>query len=195
MRVETQQTFQRCFNVVFWLIWRRDVEQRQINAETTLCISTLEFTTSNNVESTLRISTLMWTTLDNVEATLSFSTSSFTTLVNVETMLWKWPFPKRTKKNHFKLIHWIQSFNCYFIILFALLPILRGIYWRILAQPQKLRSWKNFQCRAFAKIVKDWKLWTIFTKSFILGAWQGSKYASVCPCLLYVNIYCMFEIT
>ena len=83
----TQQTFQRCFNVVFWLIVRRDVGQRQINVETTLCISTLEFTTSNNVESTLRISTLMSTTLDNVEATLSFSTSSFTTLVNVETTL------------------------------------------------------------------------------------------------------------
>ena len=31
---------------------RRDVRQRQINAETTLCISTLNFTTSNNVEST-----------------------------------------------------------------------------------------------------------------------------------------------
>ena len=53
------QTFQRCFNVVFWLIQRRDVGQRQINVETTLCISTLEFTTSNNVESTLCISTLI----------------------------------------------------------------------------------------------------------------------------------------
>ena len=32
---------------------RRDVGQRQINVETTLRISTLKFTTSNNVESTL----------------------------------------------------------------------------------------------------------------------------------------------
>ena len=54
----SQQTFQRCFNVVFWLMRRRDVGQRQINIETTLCISTLKFTTSNNVESTLCISTV-----------------------------------------------------------------------------------------------------------------------------------------
>ena len=45
---------------------RREVGQRQISVETTLCISTLKFTTSNNVESTLCISTLTWTTLDNV---------------------------------------------------------------------------------------------------------------------------------
>ena len=55
---QSQQTFQRCFNVVFWLMRRRDVGQRQINVETMLRISTLEFTTSNNVESTLCISTL-----------------------------------------------------------------------------------------------------------------------------------------
>ena len=35
-RVSSQQTFQRCFNVVR-LIRRRDVVQRQINPETTLC--------------------------------------------------------------------------------------------------------------------------------------------------------------
>ena len=92
-----QQTFQRCFNVVFWLTQHRDVGQRQINIETTLCISMLKFT-SNNVESMLRISTLTWTTSDNIETTLPFSTSSFTTLVNVETTLWKWQLLKRTKK-------------------------------------------------------------------------------------------------
>ena len=43
----TLETFQRCFDFVFSLIRRRDVGQRQINFETTLCISTLEFTTSN----------------------------------------------------------------------------------------------------------------------------------------------------
>ena len=71
----TQRTFQRRFNVVFRLIWRRDVAQRQSNVETTLSTSTLKFTTLNNVETTLYISTLNWTTLDNVETTLSFSTS------------------------------------------------------------------------------------------------------------------------
>ena len=37
----TQQTFQRRLNVVFRLIWRGNVAQRQINVETTLCTSTL----------------------------------------------------------------------------------------------------------------------------------------------------------
>ena len=60
----------------------------------------------------------------------------------------KMTISKKNKKNHFKLIHWIQSFNCYFIILFTLLPILRGIYWKILAKPQKLRSWKKLSCKS-----------------------------------------------
>ena len=85
---------QRCILVV----QHRDVRQCEINVETTLCISTLEFTTSNKVESTLCISTLIWTTPDNVEITFSFSTLSFTMLVNVKTTLWKWPFLKRTTK-------------------------------------------------------------------------------------------------
>ena len=59
---------------------RRDVAQRQINVETTLCTSTLKFTTFNNVETTLCISTLNWTTLGNVETTLCIPTSIFTTL-------------------------------------------------------------------------------------------------------------------
>ena len=96
----TKQTFQRCFNLVFWLIRCRDVGQRKTNIEIALCISTLEFTTSNNVESMMCISTLIWTTVDNVETTLSFSTSNFTTLVNVEATFWKWPFLNKTK--HFK---------------------------------------------------------------------------------------------
>ena len=87
----SQQTIQRCFKVVFWLISRRDLGQRQINVETTLRISTLESTTSQNVDSALCISTLMWTTL-------SFSTSSFIMLVKVETTLRKWPFWKRKQK-------------------------------------------------------------------------------------------------
>ena len=91
----TQQTFQSRFHVVLGLIWRRDVAQRQINIETTLCISTLKFTTYNNVETMLCFSTLNWTTLDNVETMLSFSKSIFTALGKVETTLWIWPFEKK----------------------------------------------------------------------------------------------------
>ena len=89
----TQGTYQRCFNVVFWLMRRGDVRQSQVNVETTLCISTLKFTTSNKFESTLT-----WTTLDNVETTLPFSTSNFTTLVNVEIMVMKMTASKKNKK-------------------------------------------------------------------------------------------------
>ena len=86
----SQETFQRRFNIVFGLIWRRDVTQRQINVKTTLCTSTFKFTAFSNVETGLCISTLNWTTLDNVETTLSFSTSIFTTLRI-------WPFEKKNK--------------------------------------------------------------------------------------------------
>ena len=79
----SQQTFQRRFNIVFGLIWRRDVTQRQNNVKTTLCTSTFKFTAFNNVETRLRVSTLNWTTL-------SFSTSIFTTLRI-------WPFEKKNK--------------------------------------------------------------------------------------------------
>ena len=130
--VWTHQTFQRCFNVIFWLMRRRDVGQRQINVETILCISTLDFTTSNNVESMLCISTLIKTTLDKVETTLSFST-----LVNVETTLWKWPFLKRIKQIISNRILGIRSFNYYFIIFFTLLPMLSWICRRVLARPRK----------------------------------------------------------
>ena len=135
--VWAHQTFQRCFNVIFWLMRRRDVGQRQINVETTLCISTLDFTTSSNVESMLCISTLIKTTLDKVETTLSFSTLIWTTLVNVETTLWKWPFLKRTKQIISNRILGIRSFNYYFIIFFTLLPMLSWICRRVLARPRK----------------------------------------------------------
>ena len=48
--ITSQQTFQSRFNFVFRLIWRCDVAQRQINIDTTLCTSTLKFTTLNNIE-------------------------------------------------------------------------------------------------------------------------------------------------
>ena len=88
----TQQTFQRRFNVVFRLIWRRDVAQRQINVATTF-----RYILFNTVETILCLSTLNWTMLDNVEITLSFLTSIFTTLGNVETTLRIWPFEKEIK--------------------------------------------------------------------------------------------------
>ena len=133
----SQQTFQHCFNVVFWLIWRGNVGQLQTNIEKMLCISTLEFTKSCIVESTLCISMLIWIRLDNVETTLSFSTLNFTMLVNVEKTLWKWPFLKRTKKIISNGIQGIQSVHYYFIIFFTLLPMLRGICRRVLAKTRK----------------------------------------------------------
>ena len=126
----SQQTFQRCFNVVFCLIRRRNVGQRQINVETLLCISTLEFTTLSNVETTLSFSTLMWTTLVNVETT------------------WKWPFPKKTKKIISNRIHRIRSFNYYFIIFLTLLLMLSWICPRVLAGPQKLFKYYERFCIA-----------------------------------------------
>ena len=118
-----QQTFQRCFNVVFRLIWRRNVVQHQINVETTLCTSRFGFTTLSNVEPTLAISTLIWTTLGNVEATLSFSMSIYITLSHIETTLRIWPLKKWKNKlwgkniiillsfdrNHLNWIRWTQN--------------------------------------------------------------------------------------
>ena len=89
--------FQRRFNVVFRLMWRRDVAKCEINVKATSCTSTLKFTTLNNIESTSSISTLIWTILDNVEATFTFSMSIFTTLVNVKTTLWIWPFEQKNE--------------------------------------------------------------------------------------------------
>ena len=111
-----QQTFQRRFNVAFRLIWRRDVTQRQINVETTLCFSTLN-----------------WTTLDNVETTLSFSTSIFTTLGNVETTLQIWLFEKKLKPRFKNKIIFL-SFKEY-AELKNLFFILRGTCKRTFAEP------------------------------------------------------------
>ena len=147
----TQQTFQRRFNVVFRLIWRSDVTQRQINVETTLCMSTLKYTTSNNVQTTLYISTLNWTTLDNVETMLSFSTSIFTTLGEVETTLQIWPFGKKIKpwfkntwfNNIFELqrIWWTQNLHFF--------PTLRGICKRILTESYKFLKHQIYWITSF----------------------------------------------
>ena len=51
-------------------------------------------------------------------------------------------FKKNKKKIISSWMHWIQSFNYYFIILLTLLPILSGIYLRIFAKPHKiLKYW------------------------------------------------------
>ena len=135
----TQQTFQRRFNVVFGLIWRRDVAQRQINVETTLRTSTLKSTTFNNVETTLCISMLNWTTLDNVETTLSFSTSIFTMLGNVETTLQIWPFEKKYKppfKNKMIFLNFKEYVGLnIFLHLFPILTVHDGGCYHIEASP------------------------------------------------------------
>ena len=95
--VNTQETFQRGLSVVIMDIWRREVGQCQIIVETTLCMSTLKFTTLNNVQSTLSISALILTRLDNVKTMMLFSTSSFITLINFEATLRKW-FSKSWKE-------------------------------------------------------------------------------------------------
>ena len=106
-----QQTFQPCFNVIVRLIYRRSVGQREINIETTLFMSMLEFTTLNNVESTLFISTLIWTTLGNVETTLPLSTLIYKMLSHVETTLWIWPLKKMENKLRAKYIIITLSFK------------------------------------------------------------------------------------
>ena len=65
-------------------------------------------------------------------------------------MLWKWMFPKRTKKKKDILnwIHGIQSFNYYFIIFFTLLPVLIGICRRVLVKPRKLLKDHDEYCIA-----------------------------------------------
>ena len=133
----TQQTFQRRFNVVFRFIWRRDVAQRQINVETTLCTSTLKLTTFNNVETTLCVSMLNWTTLDNIETTLSFSTSIFTSWATskqrceYDHLKKKWAsIQKQNNISELQRICWTQNLPQFF-------PILRRICKIILSEPQK----------------------------------------------------------
>ena len=104
LSVLLQQTFQRCFNVVVRLLWRHNVEKHQINAQTMLHTSTLDFRTLNNLGSTLSISTLICTTLDNEETTL-FSTSIYTTFNHAKTTLWIWPL-KKWKVNFESSIEW-----------------------------------------------------------------------------------------
>ena len=126
--------FQHCFNVAFWLIWRRSLGRCKINVERVLCVSTLGFAMSKNIESTLCISTLIWTILDNIKKTLSFATLSFKTLVNVETTFQcendvKMTISRKGEKIISNWIQWFLNFNHFFIIFFTLIiPLLRGTY-------------------------------------------------------------------
>ena len=60
--VNTQETFQRCLNVVARVIWRCDAGECQINVETKFCMLSFKFTTLKNVKLTLSISLLVLTT-------------------------------------------------------------------------------------------------------------------------------------
>ena len=113
---------QRWKNVLYFYVEIYNVEQHQINV--------LYFK-------------LTWTTSDNVETALSFSTSSFTMLVNVETTLRNWT-KKRTNIIISNRIQEIQSFNYYFVI-FTFLPMLRVIFWRVLAKLRKfLKDYEKY---------------------------------------------------
>ena len=91
-----QQTSQRFFDVLFRLMWRRDIGQCQINVETTLCTKcwNLQCWAMSNQRCLFR--RLIWT-LVKVETTLSFLTSISSTLGYVEIALWIWPFVKKIK--------------------------------------------------------------------------------------------------
>ena len=93
LSVVAQQTFQRCFNVVVRLIWRHNVGQHQINAQTMLHTSTLDFRMLSSLGSTLSVSTLICTMLAKEERTL-FLTSIYTTFSQAKTTLWIWPLKK-----------------------------------------------------------------------------------------------------
>ena len=105
------------------------------------CWNNVVFSTSNQ-----RCVFHRWcqTTSHNVETTLIFSTWGFTTFVNDETKLWKWPFPKiTTSKIISNWIHWIESFNYYFIIFSFLFPILRGNILKNTCKAAKIKIRKN----------------------------------------------------
>ena len=152
----TQQTFQRCLNVVVRLICCREVEQRETNVETTLCMQTLKFTTLNNVESTLSISTLILTTLDNVVTALQ--TRPFAK--NWKEQKYVWAFEEK----QWNWICWTLSLDCYFKIFLTLLPTLREIKRRIFAKPRKIlmMSWKCCITRTVFKPFHYAKYWLAF---------------------------------
>ena len=145
------------------LIWRRNVAQRLINVETTLCTSKLKFTTLNNVESTFSISKLVLTTLDNVETTLSFSKKTFTTLGNIETTLWIWPFEKKIK-SRFKNKIIFLSFKEYagLKIFFILFSILRGLCKRRFAGRKVLKTWNILNYKNYIWTISLCKMLTSF---------------------------------
>ena len=157
------------------------------NGETTLCMSTLKFTTLSNVELTLSISVLILTTLDNVETMLLFSTSSFTTLINVKTTLWIWPVAKRWKEQ--KCIFWkkrrkklstpTSKFRLLFQNLVGLLPALREIWRRIFAKPQKFLWRKCCITR------------TIFKRSPLVKILSKFKHVMI-DAVLILRLLCLF---
>ena len=123
----TKQTFQRCFNVVFWLIRRRDVGQRRINV--------VYF---NDYISSVRKLRNSFVTF-NVE---------FNNVGKRQNNIVKMTIFKKNKTIILNRIHAIQSFNYYFIIFFTLLPMIRGICRRVLAKSQKFLQAHEKYCIA-----------------------------------------------
>ena len=100
-----QQTFQRCFNVVFWLIRRRDVGKLQINVET------MYFNVDkNNVRQRRNHVVILNVDMNNAGKRQN----------NVVKM----SIFKKKKQIISNRIHEIRSFNYYFRIFFTLLPML-----------------------------------------------------------------------
>ena len=99
--------------------------QHEINVETTLGISTLQFTTFNKVPTTLCISMLNLATLDKVETTLSFSTSIFAKLGKVKITLQIWPFAKKIKPQFINKIIFLNFKEYVGLKIFFILPHFR----------------------------------------------------------------------
>ena len=140
-----QQAFQRCFNVVFWLIWRHDVVQPQINVETTLCISTFDFTKSNQRCVFQRCDMSNIRHCRNNVVLFNFEFHNFSQRGN---NVLKMTISERNRKKIISdYIHWIRSFYRFFITFFTLHPTLRRLCWMIFAKLQNLGSWKILHCK------------------------------------------------
>ena len=136
--LDSRFNFQRRFNVVFRLMWRRDVAKCQINVKATSCTSTLKFTTLNNIESTSSISTLIWTILDNVKQHSHFQ-CRFSQLWSTSKQLCEYDHLNKNIKPWVKNKIVFLSFKEYTGLktFFSLFPILREICKKIFAETRQ----------------------------------------------------------
>ena len=124
-----QQTFQRCFNVVFWLIRRRDVGKLQINVET------MYFNVDiNNVRQRRNHVVILNVDMNNAGKRQNNAV--------------KMSIFKKKKQIISNRIHKIRTFNYYFRIFFTLLPIVSWICRRVLARPRKFFKYNERFCIA-----------------------------------------------